>query len=169
MIELLEFKKDDFTRLISWIGNPKLLIQFAGTRFRFPLDEKQLTDHIKDTNRYSFKARWIEKDVIIGHAEIYHYEEDKGLIGRVIIGEQNLGGKGMGKQLLIELCKKGFNELNLKQLHLNVYDWNETAIQCYRKIGFSAIPFKKQNTIYKGEKWNVIRMKLEKCDFLENL
>lgn len=165
MITLLPFNENDFPRLISWIDSEKMLIQFAGTKFSYPLTTEQLRIYISEENRYIFKAIDQESDEAIGHADILCFEKDKGLIGRVLIGEKQNRGHGLGLKLMEALCDLGFNKLNLTELHLNVYDWNHAAIQCYTKIGFKKIHYKKQQSIYKDEVWNVIRMCLTKNQY----
>ena len=162
MIKLEPFSSEDFQRLISWVTDAKILVQFAGTKFKYPLSIDQLETHLNENKRYVFKGVLIPENNVIGHAEIQVDEPGIGLISRVIIGDPNYRGKGLGKELLSAVCKKGFDELNLQQLDLNVYDWNHQAIQCYKQVGFEIIPFKKRITIFNGEEWNVLRMRISK-------
>lgn len=61
MIRLEHFGRQDFDSLISWIDSPELLMQWAGTDFKYPLNEEQLNQYIKganeeDSNVYIYKV-----------------------------------------------------------------------------------------------------------------
>ena len=51
MIKFEYFEEKDFDLLINWINSPELLVKWAGTDFNYPLDEEQLKEYIKDTNK----------------------------------------------------------------------------------------------------------------------
>ena len=159
MIVLKEFNSQDFSRLISWIDSPKFLLQFAGTRFSFPLTHQQLEKHIASENQHVFKAILMPENQVIGHAEIQIYDSYKGLVCRVLIGERKFRGIGLGKKVMQAICRKGFEDLHLMQLDLNVYDWNTPAIKCYTALGFHVIPFQKRQVPFDGEIWTSIRMR----------
>ena len=54
MIKFEYFEEKDFDLLINWINSPELLVKWAGTDFNYPLDEEQLKEYIKDTNKKKF-------------------------------------------------------------------------------------------------------------------
>ena len=41
----------------------------------------------------------------------------------------------IGTQLINELLKISFQELKVELLNLNIFDWNISAIKCYKKSG----------------------------------
>lgn len=53
-----------------------------------------------------------------------------------IIGHRDHLGKGYGTEAVELLCSFAFNQLGLHRLFLRVFDFNERAIQSYRKCGF---------------------------------
>lgn len=165
MIKLEPFKKEDFSRLISWSSNEEALIQFAGTVFTFPLTKTQLTDYVNDKNRLSYKVL-SEKNEIIGHAEISPSEDkDTVKICRILIGDKAFRGKGLGKEIINKLLNIAFNSLNKNRAELNVYDWNIGAIKCYEKVGFITNTDKNSTSIVKSKIWNSINMIITKETF----
>ncbi len=52
MIKLEPFEKEDFDQLISWTDSEKLLIQFAGPDYTFPLTTQQLILNSEDKKSY---------------------------------------------------------------------------------------------------------------------
>lgn len=160
MIHLENFAEQDFGRLIEWVDSEESLVQFAGPIFSYPLTPAQLSIYLQDPNRKAFKVRDNESGKIIGHAELYLTSEDSVKICRVLIGEENFRGKGLGRQIVRSLIDKAFQYTSVRRIELNVYDWNKQAIQCYLQEGFQ-IQDSPANTIQvKGKVWYSLKMTL---------
>ena len=156
MIKLARFSENDFDNLISWITSKEELIQFAGPIFEFPLSQEQLQKYISDSNVIAYKVMYANEH--IGHAEINLTERSLPKLCRILIGNKNYRGKGLGLQLvelLLQICKEEFNA-NL--VELNVYDWNEKAIKCYERAGFQFNREKQREIIVEGKKWVSLNM-----------
>lgn len=158
MIRLEPFTQVDFKRLISWIDNEELLIQFAGPIFTYPLTEEQLQSYLEDENRFAFKVIDTNSGHTIGHAEIYRTENNTAKICRVLIGDQSLRGKGFGEELIRELVSFSIKNLPGTTVELNVYDWNTAAIRCYEKVGFVMDPEKFTIMTVEGKTWKSMNM-----------
>ncbi len=158
-ITLVPFEINDFKRLISWILNERDLLVFAGPILKFPLDEEQLQKYINDPHRFPFKIVHNLDSKVIGHLEAYKTENYTIKICRVLIGDINYRSKGYASEalkLLIDYCTNNFNT---KYIELNVYDFNESAIKCYEKLGFNHTD-QFQLTKFHNEEWKSIKMEL---------
>ena len=134
MITLQEFTPADFKRLQSWIDSEATLVQFAGPIFQYPLTDEQLHAYLAEPQRRAYKVMHHQRPV--GHAEILLSEDGVAKLCRLLIGNANDRGKGWGEQMvraLVDLCWRKFD---VKEIELNVYDWNTAAIRCYEKVGF---------------------------------
>lgn len=160
MIRLLPFDEEDFDRLISWISDEKLLIQFAGSKFRFPLNREQLKKYCAEDKRNIFKVIDENNSEVVGHAEVYCIEVHTVLICRVLIGNPQRRGKGLGTALMNELIAFAKQDVRVENIELNVYDWNLPAINCYKKLGFRQLPDGDRITRYANERWRSIRMRM---------
>lgn len=145
MIILEYFTKDDFESLLHWIPNEELLVNWAGTQFRFPLTAKKLEGYIQEANDFDQSDKFIYKAVdsengqTVGHISltaINRYNRSA-RITRVLVGDIAARGQGIGEQMVKALMKIGFGQLRLHRMSLGVYDINESAIRCYRKCGFN--------------------------------
>jgi RimJ/RimL family protein N-acetyltransferase len=161
MIILQKFTKRDYNGLISWIDSKETLMQFARPGFTFPLTSEQLDKSLSDKNRFAFTVIDTESGDCIGHSEIY-LKEASASLGRILIGDEELRGKGLGKKIVIQLLDYSFNILNQSQVELNVFDWNISAIKCYEKVGFTINPEKKAERKINGETWVALNMTLDK-------
>lgn len=143
MIRLEHFDRQDFDLLISWIDSPKLLMQWAGIQFNYPLDEEQLNQYIKGANEenstvYIYKVVLDETDETIGHISLNNIDlkNRSAGIGKVLIGNTRIRGKGIGQNMVTELLKVAFDNLLLHRVELGVFAFNEPAIKSYEKAGF---------------------------------
>ena len=136
-------------------------MQFAGPAFSFPLTGAQLDKSMADKNRVAFKVVNLDTKEVIGHAEIY-VAERCAYLGRILIGDNRLRGKGIGKEIVERLLDHTFLTLLQSMAALNVFDWNTSAIKCYMKSGFNIHPHKKQERKVNGKTWTTLHMTLTK-------
>lgn len=159
MIKLERFAENDFDSLISWISSKEDLIQFAGQRFDFPLSIEQLKQYNSDPTVKAYKV--IIENIHIGHAEINVSDSKVPKFCRILIGNKNYRGKGLGQKIvesLLELCKE---EHSSNTVELNVFDWNESAIKCYEKVGFKFNREKSKEVTVNGKIWISVNMYIE--------
>ena len=144
MIKLEYFTPDDFQLLIDWISDEDLLVNWAGSQFRFPLTREKLDWYLEDTNDFKKSGTFIYKAVdtetsqTVGHVSLtaINRSNRSARITRVLVGNSGQRGKGIGEQIIKAMMRIGFEELHLHRMSLGVYDFNEPAIRCYKKCGF---------------------------------
>jgi RimJ/RimL family protein N-acetyltransferase len=78
----------------------------------------------------------------------------------IFIGSEAYRGQGYGAEALRLLCDYAFNALNLHSLMLRVYDYNERAMACYRRVGFKKIGQRRKARFYAGAYHDVVLMDL---------
>ena len=161
MIRLEKFSKDNYDNLITWVDSAEMLMQFGGPLFTFPLSAEQLDISLRDTNRISFSVVNTATHLSIGHCEIY-LSPDSAKIGRILIGEKEQRGKGLGQQIVSLLLEYTFSTLQQTKVELNVFDWNTSAIKCYEKVGFTINPGKRLERKIKDETWIAINMVIDR-------
>ena len=161
MIGLEKFHRDFYAELISWVTTEEQLMQFAGPAFNFPLTSEQLDKSLSDKNRFAFRVVNDRTNVSIGHSEIY-LTDQSAYLGRILIGDVEQRGKGLGQQIVNLLLNFIFFDLYKTKVELNVFDWNIGAIKCYEKVGFVINAGKKSERKIKNEIWTAINMTIDK-------
>ncbi|WP_411272875.1 GNAT family N-acetyltransferase [Daejeonella sp.] len=167
MIKLEYFTSEDFDALLSWIQDEELLLHWAGTQFRFPLNEKKLEWYIKDTNDFQasstliYKAIESESGKTIGHISLTSINRTNrsARITRVFVADSERG-KGLAANMVIALLKIGFEELHLHRVSLGVYHKNESAIKCYKNCGFNIDGVLRDIQRYKDGYWSLMEMSI---------
>jgi RimJ/RimL family protein N-acetyltransferase len=163
MIRLEPFQRSPYRKLISWIENAELLMQFAGPMLHFPLTEAQLDESLADQKRLPYTVIENASDDMVGYGEIYRSRESA-FLGRLFI-EEGHRGRGYGLQMVKRLIEISFLELDEPKAELNVFEWNVHAISCYKKAGFILNPYKKVIRQINGNSWAVLNMELYRTEW----
>lgn len=173
MLELKYFERTDFKQLIDWIDSPRLLLQWGGAAFSYPLTEKQLENYLKNANTHGsdtliYKVVMIETGEVIGHVSLGRIDRvnESARIGKVLIGNQSARGKGIGQQLIKKVLNVAFGELHLHRVSLGVFDFNLPAIACYEKVGFVKEGLLRESRKFNDEYWNLWEMSILEHEWL---
>lgn len=90
-----------------------------------------------------------------------------GTVG-LFIGDEENRNNGYGQDTLNLLLDYGFNYLNLKNIMLKVFSFNERAINCYKKVGFKEIGRRRQSYYLKGKFYDDVYMDILREEFINN-
>ncbi|MGB7062176.1 MAG: GNAT family protein [Candidatus Zixiibacteriota bacterium] len=95
----------------------------------------------------------LETDTLIGRCLLFDIDQinRKATFG-IDIGEKSYWDKGYGQDATRLMLDYGFNLLNLNNLMLGVFSYNERAINCYKKVGFKEIG-RRRRSKFIGGKW----------------
>lgn len=141
-IELQPFEEEDVDRLVSWIKTPDDLHGWAGLIFQFPLTREKALKYQSSASdplqrRRIYKAVNTETGDVVGHIELSHiWPHLSGRVSRVLVGEADLRGRGLGTAMVKSLAAAAFAEFSFHRLDVGVSVDNSRAIACYRKAGF---------------------------------
>ncbi|MBU5265655.1 GNAT family N-acetyltransferase [Virgibacillus proomii] len=174
MIELRFFERSDFQQLINWIKSPQFLLQWGGPNFSFPLTEQQLENYIKDANNNNSSVliySVIDKETgnVIGHISLGNIDRNNksARVGKVLVGDKNARGKGIGVQMMTEILKIAFDKLELHRVSLGVFDFNTSAIACYEKVGFKKEGLLRDSRKINKEYWSLWEMSILEYEWKE--
>lgn len=106
----------------------------------------------ENAGRYEFAIVRQEDDVLIGNCGIENpdFKNRCAEVG-LFIGDEENRNRGYGSEVLELLLGYGFRYLNLNNIMLCVYSFNERAIHTYKKVGFREIGRRRQAYFVNGE------------------
>jgi RimJ/RimL family protein N-acetyltransferase len=110
----------------------------------------------KDTNEYIGWCGYLNLNRMNNVAEI-----------GIAIGNKSYWGKGYGTDALNILLRFLFNELNVRKISLDVHDFNERAINSYKKVGFKEEGRLRQEGYVGGEYCDIVKMGLFRQEFVD--
>ena len=110
-------------------------------------NERKLLEELSNNHNYGIVA--LENDKLIGTCGFIHIDNiNKNAEIGIFIGEKAYWHQGYGSEAMMLLMDYGFRYLNLHNIMLQVYSFNENAINCYRKLGFKEIG-KRRQSVYR--------------------
>ena len=144
MIVLEPFTEADFPQLIEWVTDERLLKEWSGSMFAFPLTAAGLAWYIQGSNEMPDPDVLIYKGVdsktgtTVGHISLggISQRDRAGRVTRVLVGNTSERRRGICQGMVRALLRIGFEDLGLHRISLGVYDFNHAALQCYLKCGF---------------------------------
>ena len=138
-VNLREIESKDLAKMVEWRNKDRIRKCFFNQELLIPEKQKKWFDeYLKKDDDKIFIIE--TKDGIsvgtIGLKDI-DLEEGKAELGRMVIGEDDYLGQGLAKNACLMLINYAFNEMNLKNLCLEVFADNKKAVNLYEKCGFS--------------------------------
>lgn len=123
----------------------------------------------KFSGDYQFAIVRLEDDTLLGNCGFNEINQvmQNAVVG-LFIGEENNRNQGYGKEALHLLLDYGFHYLNLINIMLKVFSFNERAIQCYKKVGFKEIGRRRQSYYLKGKFYDEVYMDILREEWLKN-
>jgi RimJ/RimL family protein N-acetyltransferase len=178
MIKLAPLQKEDFKKIIEWNEGKSadFLLQWSGPFYKYPLTQQQFESYFnnyisKEKGKlFVFKIIYKETNEMIGTIELDIKDTVNKIarVARFLIGEDNLRGKGIGREALKEVVRFGFEDLNLNKITLGVFDFNKNAIRCYESVGFKIETLKEKYRESENGWWNLYDMGIAKEQWLSN-
>jgi len=167
MIRLEYFERSDFSQLMEWICDDELLMNWSGALFAFPLTEASLDWYMEDVNEVSrstafiYKAIDTETNKVVGHISLggISKKNSSGRISRVFV-DSSERGKGFCYQMVKAVLDFGFAELKLHRISLGVYNFNTSAIKCYKSAGFVVEGTQRDVLNFKGKWWSLVELSI---------
>ncbi|RYU82829.1 GNAT family N-acetyltransferase [Hymenobacter persicinus] len=168
MIRLEYFTPADFSQLITWVKDEHLLMNWSGSMFSFPLTPDSLAWYIEDTNdlqtsdAFIYKAVDTQTGATVGHISLggLSRKNSSARISRVLVGDTQARGRGIGQAMVTQVLKIGFEQLGLHRIELGVYSFNEAAIRCYQKSGLQVEGTSRDILKYEGAYWSLVEMSM---------
>lgn len=113
----------------------------------------------KNSGEYQFAIVRIEDDKMIGNCgfNVITQSRQCGEVG-LFIGDEENRSSGYGQDALNLLVSYGFDYLNLNNIMLKVFSFNERAMSCYKKVGFKEIGRRRKSYYLKGKFYDVVYM-----------
>ena len=165
MLRLRPYKSCDAEKISEWIRDKDVFMKWGGTLFgEFSINAGIIDDKYRLQNGGCTEPDnfypWIafdDENGVVGHFIMRYINGDNRILrfGWVIVDDK-IRGKGYGTEMLRLGLKYAFEILNVDVVTIGVYENNDRAHNCYKKLGFT------DKEIVEKEPWNVIEMEIKK-------
>ena len=158
---------EDAPTYVKWL-NDKTVSENLGLDMKVTTLEGEKEWLKKNQNDYNFAIVLKENDELIGNCgfdeiDLIHRNARLG----IFIGDEKNRGNGYGKEAIKLLLEYGFNNLNLNNIMLNVYEFNKGAIKVYESLGFKKFGTRHKSYYFKGKFYDEIQMEILKEEYNE--
>ena len=152
----------DLETFYKWFNNPELRKFLV---LNYPITKAQEKEFIENTMKdkdsvlLSIVAK--KNDTLLGNIGLLkidkiHRRADLG----IALANLTYVSKGFGTEAMKIMIDYGFNELNLHRIELFVHEFNERAINAYKKVGFVEEGRKREAHYYYGKYHDQIIMSI---------
>lgn len=160
---------EDAEKYVKWMNDFKVTDGLNGSKNLVTVESERewIEKNNKDGN-FQFAIVKQENDELIGNCSLHNLDliNGRATVG-IFIGDKENRGKGYGSEALELLLSYGFNHLNLNNIMLTVYSFNEPAIFCYKKVGFKEIGRRREAYFKNNERYDEIYMDIIRSEFYE--
>lgn len=120
-------------------------------------EKKYLEENIN--NEEVFAIVETENDKLIGTVGLHEINnvKRKATLG-IFIGDKEYRSKGYGTEAIRLILDYGFNYLNLNNIKLDLMEFNERALACYKKCGFKEYGRRRKCNFVNGKYYDTIEM-----------
>ncbi|MCL2637415.1 MAG: GNAT family N-acetyltransferase [Oscillospiraceae bacterium] len=155
---------ESFTK---WLNDSAVTDGLGDTHMQYNLPNERLwLEDIMKKGEPAFAIVLAETDEIIGSMALMEIKQVHGsaTVG-IFIGEAEHRGKGYGTEAMKLLVGYGFDVLNLCNIMLNVYEFNENAQKSYLKVGFKEIGRRRKAHYLNNARHDIIFMDITREDW----
>ena len=161
-------RPEDAERWAEWFNDLEVTIPLGDEAYT-PTSLKAEQDAIQDVlrnNRHVFSIVDLETDQVIGRCLFFNVDavNRTAMLG-IVIGEKDHWDQGYGQEAINLLLDYGFNLLNLHNVMLGTFSFNQRAVRCYEKVGFKLIGRRREARIIAGRKSDLILMDMLAGEF----
>ncbi len=157
---------EDVETYVKWL-NDFNVTDGIGSSYRITSFESEREWIIKNSSQYQFAIVDLVNDKLLGNCGIQGIDQLRQCaeVG-LFIGDEENRNKGYGTEVLNLLLGYCFNYLNLNNVMLKVFSFNERAISCYKKAGFKEIGRRRQSYYLKGKFHDEVYMDILRDEYL---
>ena len=156
---LRPFTISDAPVILSWIKDKTAFRKWSADRYSvYPPKPEDMQAQYAAENVFPFTAL-DDEGKVVGHIMLRYLDPSKTVIrlGFVIVDDQ-LRGKGYGKQMVQLAIQKAKHEFGAQKVTLGVFDNNPPAFHCYESVGFKVTGTDSYRI--DGEEWTEKEMEL---------
>lgn len=157
---------DDLEQYTAWMNDLYTTVRLgqASNAYSLISEKEILQKFIGEGHNYAIILK--SNEMLIGNCSLFninpiHRTAEVG----IFIGDEKYRGQGYGAEALELLLAYGFKILNLNNIMLKVFSFNQRAIKSYEKVGFRIFGRRSQAYYVNGRYYDVIMMEALAQDF----
>ena len=160
--------QEEAEKWTEWDNDLEIAIPLGDEAYT-PYTFEKMRDILAEVSKHQshiFSIINLETDTTIGRCLLFNIDQvnRQATLG-IVIGEKEYWGIGYGQDAIKLLLDYGFNLLNLNNIMLGTFSFNERAKACFRKAGFKEIGRRRQARIIGEKKFDLVLMDMLAHEF----
>lgn len=165
-VYLSPMNPEDYQIYAGWINDLEISRGLGNSTANFALPkEKEIIEKLaKEGHHYAIVSD--DENELLGNCSLFDIDH----INRtaelgIFIGNRDKHNKGFGTEAVMLILSYGFKVLNLNNIMLKVYTFNENAMAAYKKCGFTECGRRHQSYLVKGKYFDDVYMEILSSNF----
>jgi len=159
---------DSVCKITKWANDPENACSLGNYWLNFTenIEKEIISKKCNDSSTYKFEIHEMNSDEFIGVCDLHNvsFKDGYAEIG-YNIGDVDFRNKGYGSEAIKLLCDYAFNILNMKNLVMTIYDFNESSLRCAEKNKFQVVGRIKNRYYCMGKYNDMLYYQLTKENF----
>ncbi len=167
-----EYRREDAGEMYQWVNNPEITATLNDSLFFYPQGIEYVDNFINDHIMHrscSFVIADLKDESYIGQIDLFNMDYRNGFaeLG-IVLSHKILFDQGIGEEAVRLMLDIAFKKMNLHRIELNVYDFNQRAIACYKKCGFLQEGIQRKRHFKNGHYVDIVNMAILREDYKSN-
>jgi diamine N-acetyltransferase len=171
-VRLRAIEREDVPAFLRWFNDPEVRQYLLLYKPMSKAEEERWVEarqEARDEFIFGIEALIGEEWVLIGNVGLVKIDwKNRAAALGIVLGEKEHWGQGYGTEATRLMLRFAFHELNLHRVELDVFDFNERAMRCYKKVGFRREGTKRAALFHDGRYHDVHVMGILREEFLED-
>ncbi len=164
-------EKEDLKMLHTWENDFEVIMYSRNRPMNFlsmAQLEKQYEEWMQDERELHFIIELADSKEAIGIARIERQDWSNVKTADVgtYIGNKELWGKGLGRQITVALLEMCFNQLNVDRCEASSVEYNYRAHKSLEACGFRKSGVSRQSAFVNGRKWDRFHFDILRDEYL---
>lgn len=150
---------EDVEKFTEWLNDFETTDYIGRSHQTVTLDgeKKYLEETIKEESVFAIVD--IKEHKLIGNIGLHQLDHvNRTATLGIFIGDKEYRSQGYGTEAIRLILDYGFNYLNLKNIKLDLMEFNQRALKCYQKCGFKECGRRRKCRFINGKYYDSIEM-----------
>jgi RimJ/RimL family protein N-acetyltransferase len=156
---LRPIKLSDAPAIVKWSRDPEVTKFLSMGKRTLPEERQWIMDKSKNKDEKIFAIETLDHKHI-GNTGLHLNLKNKKAGFGIFIGDKNYWSCGYGTDATKMILDYGFKKFKLHKIFLDVYDYNQRAINLYLNMGFELAGIKKDDRLRNNKFYNAYYMEL---------
>ncbi len=150
---------EDVEKFTEWLNDFEITDYLGRSHYLITLENERKYLEETPQNEIAFVIVTINESRLIGRISLKNIDHiNKEATLGIFIGDKEFRNVGYGTEAIRLILDYGFNYLNLNNIKLDLMEFNEKALKCYKKCGFKEYGRRRKCKFVNGKYYDQIEM-----------